>query len=112
MGSLTFLVHDFGGAPAATADVVTWGAFTGLNASFETRIALASPANEVDITLAHFAAPATVVALDGSGGVVDTETMTAAGGRGRDAAPVGWWHRGTQVTAPQDETLILQICTS
>jgi hypothetical protein len=112
VGSLTFLVHDFSGAPTATADVVTWGAFTGLNAGFETRIALASPAEEVDVTLVHFAAPATVVALDGAGGVVDTETMTAAGGVAETLHLSGGGIEALTVTAPQDETLILQICTS
>jgi len=112
VGSLTFLVHDFSGAPTATADVVTWGAFTGLDAGFATRIALTSPVDEIDITLVHFAAPATVAAFDGAGGLIDSETMTAAGGVAETLHLTGGGIEALKVTAPQDETLILQICTS
>ena len=105
-------MHDFSGTPTAIADVVTWGAFTGLNAGFETRITLASPADTVDITLAHFSAPATVTALDGAGTVVDTETMTATGGAAVTLHLSGGGIEALVVQAPQNETLILEICTS
>jgi len=112
VGGYSFLVHDFSGTPTATADVVTWGAFTGLNAGFETHIALPSPADAVDLTLVHFSAPATVEALDGGGGVVDTETMTAAGGTSETLHLSGGGIETLVVKAPQDETLILEICAS
>jgi hypothetical protein len=112
VGSYTFLVHEFGGAPAATAEVVTWGSFTGLNAGFETRVTLSSPADAVDITLVHFATPATVDALDGGGAVVDTETMTAAGGTPETLHLSGSGIEALIVKAPQNETLILEVCTS
>lgn len=112
VGSYTFLVHDFGGTLTATADVVTWGAFTGLNANYETQVALGSAVDAVDITLVHFAAPATVTALDAAGAVVDTETMTAAGGVPETLHLSGGGIEALTVTAPQNETLILEICTS
>jgi hypothetical protein len=106
-----FLVHDFSGAPTATADVVTWGAFTGLNARFETRLTLASPADTVDITLVHFSSPATVTALDSAGTVIDTDTMTAAAGTAETLHLTGAGIEVLVVQAPQNETLILEICT-
>ena len=112
VGGFTFLVNDFGGAPSATADVVTWGGFTGLNAGFETRVSLASPADTVDITLVHFSSPATVTALDGGGGVVDTESMTAAGGSAETLHLSGGGIETLVIEAPQNETLILEVCTS
>jgi hypothetical protein len=112
VGTMTFLVHDFNGTPTATADIVTIGAFTGLNAGFETRIALASPVDAVDIALVHFSAPASAVALDGSGTVIDTQTMTAAGGTAQTLHLGGGGIEALTVQAPNDETLILEICTS
>jgi hypothetical protein len=109
IGGWELHVFDHGGAPAATADVVTWGGSTGLNAGFETRITLAAPATGVDLTAVHFASPATVKALDGAGGTVDSATMTVAG------SPETLHLNGAGivtlvVTPPQDETLILEIC--
>jgi len=111
VGTYTFLVHDFSGTPAATADVVTWGGFTGINVGFETRIALAAPVDAVDITLVHFAAPATVEALDGGGAVVDTESMSAAGGTAETLHLSGGGIESLIVKAPQNEVLILETCT-
>jgi hypothetical protein len=112
VGTYTFLVQNYGGTPAATADVVTWGGFTGLNAGFETRMTLASPADTVDMTLVHFASPATVTALDGGGAVVDTEIMTAAGGTPETLHLTDGGIEALLVQAPQNETLILEICTT
>lgn len=111
-GGYTFLVHAPRGTPTATADVVTSGAFTGLNAGFETRITLASPATAVDITLVHFAAPATAIALDGRGNIVHTETMTATQRTAETLHLPGGTIEALIVQAPSNETLILQICTS
>lgn len=112
VGGYTFLVHDFNGIPTATADVMTSGAFTGLNARVETRITLASPVDTVDITLVDFATPATVTALDGGGTVIDTETMTAPSGTAETLHLTGGAIEVLIVHAPQNETLILEICTS
>jgi hypothetical protein len=105
-------VFDFSGAPTATVDVTAMGsAYTGVNSSFNTRINLAAAANLVDITLVHFAAPARVTALDGGGGVVAAATMTAAG------VPETLSLNGAGIVtvvveAPNNETLILEICTA
>ena len=51
VGGHTFQVFNHTGAPMATANVVTDGGFTGLNAGWETRIGLSGPVSAVDITL-------------------------------------------------------------
>lgn len=111
VGFSTFLVHDHTGTPNATADVVTWGAFTGVNTGFQTHITLASPVTNVDLTLVHFSSPATATALEGAGAVVDTEAMTVAGGTPQTLHLTGDIH-SLVVDAPNDETLILEICAS
>jgi hypothetical protein len=107
----TFQVLDHTGSPTATADVVTWGGVTGLNASFQTRISLAAPVTAVDITLAHFSTPATVTALDGAGNTVDTDTMSVAGGTPQTLHLDGGLIESLVVDAPANETLILELCT-
>ena len=111
VGGHSFQVIDGSGNPAASADVVTLGGFTGLHAGFQTRITLAAPASAVDITLAHFSTPATVTAFDASATAVDSATMTVAN------APETLHLTGSGITtllvdAPQDETLILELCVS
>jgi hypothetical protein len=111
VGGHTFAVSDHTGAPTASADVVTWGGSTGLNASYSTKIELAAPSTSgVDITLVHFASPATVTAYDAAGTVVDAATMTVAG------APETLHLTGAIATVvvapPNNETLILEICVS
>ncbi len=111
IGDCTFDVRDHDGNPQSTADVVTWGGFTGLNAGFDTKITMATPVTRVDITLINFSTPATVAAYDSSAQMVDSATMTAAG------APETLHLSGTDittvvVTSPQNETLILEYCVS
>jgi hypothetical protein len=108
----TFQVFDHTGTPTTTADVVAWGGHTGLNAGYETRVDLGAPASSVDITLVHFSAPATVTALDASGAVVDTDTMTASGGVPETLQLTGTGIASLAVRAPSNETLIVEICTT
>lgn len=110
VGGTTFQVLDFQGNPTATADVVTWGAFTGLNVNYETRVALPSPASGVEATLVHFVQPATVTALDGNGTVVDTATMTNTQAVAQTLTLSGANIERLLITAPQDETLLLELC--
>jgi hypothetical protein len=108
----TFTVLDHTGTPTATADVVTGGGVTGLNAGFQTRIALAGPTSSADITLVHFAAGATVTALDGGGATVDVDTMSAAGGVPETLQLSGSAIESLIVEAPSNETLIIELCTA
>lgn len=109
VGGYTFDVRDYSGAPTPTVDVLSMGAETGLNVSYETKIELATPTTTgLDITVVHYASPATVTAYDGSGSVVDSATMSVAG------TPETLHLTGAIATllvaAPNNETLILEIC--
>lgn len=106
----TFQVFDHTGSPVAEAEIRTFGAFTGLDASFRTEVDLPDASTtSVDITLVHFSTAPTVEALDAAGNTVDAATMTVA------ATPETLTLHGAGivklvVTPPQDETLILEIC--
>jgi hypothetical protein len=109
VGGHTFTVSDHTGTPTASTEVLTWGTTTGLNAGYHTRIDLGAPATTgIDITLAHFASPATVTALDGTGAVVDVATMTVAGSP--ETLHLSGAITTLVVEPPNDETLILQVC--
>ena len=111
IGGHTFHVRDHTGTTMPSADVVTWGGSNGLNAGWDTKVTLGAPAGNVDITLVHFASAATVTAYDAGANAVDSATMTVAG------APETLHLAGAGITtlvvkAPQDETLILEVCVS
>lgn len=106
----TFEVFDHTGTATATTQVITMGGFTGLDAGFETVVDLPAATTGVDVTLVHFATPPTVRALDGGGGVVDAATMTVAG-TPETLTLTGPGIVRLVVTPPQDETLVLRLCT-
>jgi hypothetical protein len=111
VGGHLFSVVDANGTPTATADVITLGGFTGLHAGFQTKVTLAASASTVDITLVHFAQPATVTAFDANATAIASATMTI------QAAPETLHLAGADITtllvnAPGDETLILELCAS
>jgi hypothetical protein len=111
IGGHLFDVGDPSGATLPSADVTSWGGHTGLNAGWDTKITLGAPAGDVDITLVHFSAPATVTAYDATATAVDSATMTLS------ATPETLHLSGAGittlvVTAPSNETLILEICAS
>ena len=109
VGGYTVEVRDYTGAPTPTTEVTTWGGYTGLNISFETRIELASAAGAgVDLTLVHFATPATVTGYDTTGALVDSAVMTVAGTP--ETLSLSGAITTIVVTAPQNETLLLEIC--
>ena len=103
-----FHVFDWTGAPAATAEISGWG-FGGLNANYSTHIELPSATTAVDITLVHYSSPATVTAYNAAGVAVDSAIMTVSN------VPETLHLSGAGITrlivnAPQNETLILEIC--
>lgn len=111
VGGHSFLVLDHAGAPKPDSRVTTMGGMRGLDVGFATRVTLGASASAVDLTLAHFANPATATALDGAGAVVDSATMTVAG------APEtlhlsGGGIASVEVKATNDETLLLEFCAT
>lgn len=106
---IRFDVRNADGNPVAETEVVTWATVTGLNAGFTTKIQMAQPATGVAITLASFAAAATVTAYDSTAAVVDTAAM-ASGQSTERLVLTGADITTIEVESPQNETLILEIC--
>ncbi|MDH5521203.1 MAG: hypothetical protein OEZ14_11815 [Acidimicrobiia bacterium] len=109
IGGARFDVRDHTGNPVADNDVVSWGAFTGLNAGFNTKITLTQPADAVAITLANFSTPPTVTAFDSAAAVVDSAVMSVNNGSER-LELTGPDIKTVVVDSPQNETLILEFC--
>lgn len=106
----TFDVRDHTGTPTPTVDVQSMGgAEVGVNVSYETKIELATPTTSgLDITLVHYASPAVVTAFDSSGAVVDSATMVISGTP--ETLHLSGAIATLVVAAPNNETLILEIC--
>ncbi len=105
----TFEVRGKDGTPAAQTQVRQQG-LTGLDCGFRLEIALPCKAGAVELTLAHFSSPGKVSALNSAGAVVVTASIPTQQGvphvldlSGDDIVRV-------VVDAPQDETLLQQIC--
>jgi hypothetical protein len=109
VGQVTVETRDANG-PTAQTSVVTWGTATGLHMWFSSTISFAQPVSRVEVTLVHFASPATATAFDASGAAVATATMTAG-----QQVPETLVLSGTGITAvvvdsPNDDVLMPQVC--
>lgn len=111
IGGARFDVRDHTGSSLADNDVANWGAFTGLNAGFNTKITPAQPATTVVVTLANFSTPPTVTAFDSTANVVDVAVMSVNNGSERlELNGSGPEITAVVVDSPQNETLILEFC--
>lgn len=104
-----FHVFDFSASPVANTRIQTWSGFTGLDVSFTTLVRLPAPASSVSITMVHFATAPTVVALDAANNVVDAASMTVAN-VAETLSLSGPGIVALKISAPQDESLILELC--
>jgi hypothetical protein len=109
VGALTVQTRDLSGPTADTA-VVTWASQTGLHLWHSSTLSFAQPVSRVDVTLVHFAQPATATAFDASGAAVATATMTAAQQIPETLALTGAGITSVVVESPQDEVLMPKIC--
>lgn len=105
-------VYDHAGQQQPSTIVMTTGAvpMTGMNCGFRTEIVLPGSAVAVEVTLARFAQPPTVEALDASGSVVGSATMSAPQDQAETIALGGQAIERIVITSPNDEVLLLQIC--
>jgi hypothetical protein len=106
----TFLVLTSTGMHAANARIVSWGGTRGLDCGFTLEIKLNHPCPAIEITLVHFARPATVTAFNSDGTVAGSTTMTVP-----QRTPQTLAFRGTGiirivVKSPQNEVLLLKLC--
>jgi hypothetical protein len=103
-------VHDHTGIPTASAEIITFGAETGLNCGFRTDVTFGSPMSSVEITLLSGAAPATVDALS-SGAVVASTTMSVPQHTPESLTLTATAIDGLTIHCPNNEVLLLELCT-
>ncbi len=109
IGGCRFMVFDHDSAQTANTTIESWGGFVGLNAGYQTRIDLSSPANSVAVTLVNFSSEPTVAAVD-SGGVPLDSAMLASTGNAETVVLNGAGIAAVLIRSPQNETLILEFC--
>jgi hypothetical protein len=109
IGGLTVETRDLNG-PTPVTSVVTWGATTGLHLWHSSTLTFAQPVSRVELTLVHFAAPATANAFDASGAVVATATMTVPQQVPETLVLSAPGITSVVVESPQDEVLMPSVC--
>ncbi|HEX6077663.1 MAG TPA: hypothetical protein VFZ32_20695 [Micromonosporaceae bacterium] len=105
----TFEVRGHDGTPAAHTQVQL-GNLVGLNCGHRLQISLPCKASTVELTLAHFSSPGRVSALNSAGAVVATASIPTQQGVSHVLNLSGQDIVRVVVEAPQDETLLHQIC--
>lgn len=107
---ISFFARDFTGGPLAFPGIRRDGVFTGLNCGWQLEMDLPSPCNSVELTLAHFSAPAIATAYDASGTAVATAAMSGPQNMAQTLALNGLGITRVVIVAPSDETLLLGLC--
>jgi hypothetical protein len=110
VGALMFEVYDHAGNLRPQTQVQSWGGLTGLNCGFRVEIGVSEPCPSVELTLVHFAQPATVQAYNVDGMLAGTAAMSGPQGVAETLTLMGTAIRQVVIVAPQDETLLLQFC--
>jgi hypothetical protein len=105
-----FEVYDYAGTPAQSARIVGWGGLQGIDCGFRLEVKLPFTAQEVEVTLAHFAKPADVEAYDPNGALVASATMSAPNGQPETLVLAANQIAGVVVIPPSDETIVIEIC--
>ncbi len=108
-GMVTVETRDLNG-PTAQTSVVTWATTTGLHLWFSATIGFAQPVSRAEITLVHFSTAPSATAFDAAGNVVATAVMTAGQQVPETLVLSGSGITSVVVDAPQDETLLTQVC--
>lgn len=106
----TFEVRRHDGSPAAQTQVIQQGNLAGLNCGHRLDISLPCKASAVELRLAHFSSPGRVMALNSAGNVVATASIPPQPGVPHVLHLAGQSIVRVVVDAPQDETLLQEIC--
>jgi hypothetical protein len=109
VGQVTVETRDANG-PTAQTTVVMWGTATGLHMWFSSTISFAQPVSRVEVTLVHFASPATATAFDAAGSVVAAATMTAGQQVPETLVLSGAGITSVVVDSPNYDVLMPQVC--
>nr|MBA2713585.1 right-handed parallel beta-helix repeat-containing protein [Rubrobacteraceae bacterium] len=108
---VAFNVFGFEGERPEQTRIVQWGEQTGLNCEFETVIDLPSTVPLVESTLAAFASPAWIEAIDPDGATVDSQQMRDdMNGQPQTLELGGGEISRVVIHADQDELLLLEFC--
>jgi len=105
-----FEVRGHDGAPATQTKVDAWANLAGLNCGFRLEITLPCKAGAVELTLSHFSSPGRLRALNGAGNVVATASVQPQQGVPQTLQLTAQDIVRIIVDAPQDETLLHEIC--
>jgi hypothetical protein len=111
VGPFTFRRHDHTGAPLPDNRVTTHGsAHTGLDCGFRLDVEVRPACPSVRLTLVHFATAAKVEAWNKDGTFAGAAAMSGPQNVVETLMITGTDIGRVVVTAPQDETLLLEIC--
>jgi hypothetical protein len=109
VGPITIDTSDTNG-PVAMTSVVTWAGITGLHLYHSSVITFGQTVSRVELTLAHFSQPPTVVSYDSNGTVVAGVTVSAGQQVPETLVLTGADIVRVEVTAPGDEVLLTRLC--
>ena len=109
VGAVTVETSDLNG-PTAQTSVVTWAGVTGLHLWHRSTLTFNQPVSRVEVTLVHFASPATATALDALGNVVASASMTSGQQVPETLVLSGTGISTVVVESPQNEVLMPQVC--
>jgi hypothetical protein len=96
----------------AQTRIMTSGSFTGLDCGRQLEIALSSPTTRVELTLVHTAVPARIAAFNANGTSAGTASMSGPPQQAETLSLTGTAIQRVVVTAPQNETLLLEFCVA
>ena len=102
-------VSDLNGLRPST-EIRTWGIVAGLHLWHHTTIDLASPADEVRLTIGRFAAPGTVTAFDAGGGRLTQVAITGPQNMPIEVVVAAAGIARLEIDCQQDEHLLVKLC--
>jgi hypothetical protein len=115
-GNVTFTTFNPAGSPtpgqAANNRLWEQGAFIGLDCNFKLVVDLPTPASTVTLKLVHFAQPAKVRGLDGTGTTVTTASQTGPQNVASVVTLSGAGIEQVVVDSPADEVILIEFCYS
>lgn len=109
--NVTFTVLDFRGERPDQTRIVNWGGLAGLDCGFQTEIDLPAPTPSVELTLATFAGPAEIEAIDPNGATVDSkQTSEDLGSEPQSLELGGGEISRVVIRTRQNELLLHEFC--
>jgi hypothetical protein len=107
---VTLTAREPSGNLASQTRIDRWREDSGLNCGFALDITLPCASTYVDLTLSHFARPATIVAFNDDESFAGQAALTQERGVPQTIRLTGRAIARVRVTAPQNETLLHAVC--